>query len=553
MTYQIELAWKVFSKLALRPGQSARKSNALFNVRGGRAFSRSLGGNFQTGYAPEVLEPTVNFHQALLPLKNRLGIKDKRYPFTIFLDYLSTTVQVNITIHRYNSVVCASVKVTPFVVDTDIDFAVIQDLESHVNLYGLVKQVLGIAATGDARAKPLQSPPKFFPVVRVCAIGPDVPNWKSRLVAALTRHEAPSDVIVESVLAKNKPHQIDESLILIDRQGVFGYVPATCSAKQSRGNLQRFTNASALIEFAYAIRYDVGKGLAVDEDTRRAIESPIAAVPDSVSAKLMWDLIVREFSLQNELQRESEKVNSQDRERILLATVTDIETRAVLKTFAVATSRTARPIQIDGYIYQSLGQLGNFDIYLSRCEMGTTGLGGSQETIRRSLQAVKPSYVFMVGIGFGIDEEKQPIGQILVSKQLLLYDLQRVNNDLSIELRGDKPASSSQLLNWVKSASLTWRDDSQVKDGLILSGDKLVDNLDFRERLKLAAPDAIGGEMEGAGLYIACQNAKVDWILIKAVCDWADGNKSLDKRQRQETAAMASSEFVAHVLKVASC
>ena len=63
-----------------------------------------------------------------------------------------------------------------------------------------------------------------------------------------------------------------------------------------------------------------------------------------------------------------------------------------------------------------------------------------------------------------------------------------------------------------------------------LSGEKLVDNLDFRDQLLNLEPEAIGGEMEGAGLYVACQDKKVDWILVKAVCDWADGQKG--KRQR---------------------
>ena len=68
-----------------------------------------------------------------------------------------------------------------------------------------------------------------------------------------------------------------------------------------------------------------------------------------------------------------------------------------------------------------------------------------------------------------------------------------------------------------------------VDFGLLLSGEKLVDNHDYREQLKRLAPEATGGEMEGAGLYVARQDAKVDWIVIKAICDRADGHK---KRNR---------------------
>jgi hypothetical protein len=54
--------------------------------------------------------------------------------------------------------------------------------------------------------------------------------------------------------------------------------------------------------------------------------------------------------------------------------------------------------------------------------------------------------------------------------------------------------------------------------------------------------------MEGAGLYVACLAAKKDWILVKAVCDWADGNKCEDKTERQLKAARNAAHFVWHAL-----
>ena len=83
----------------------------------------------------------------------------------------------------------------------------------------------------------------------------------------------------------------------------------------------------------------------------------------------------------------------------------------------------------------------------------------------------------------------------------------------------------------------------------MLSGEKLVDNLAFRQELLAFEPEAIGGEMEGAGLYVACQDRHVDWILVKAICDWADGNKATDKDARQATAACNAALFVLHTLQ----
>jgi nucleoside phosphorylase len=169
--------------------------------------------------------------------------------------------------------------------------------------------------------------------------------------------------------------------------------------------------------------------------------------------------------------------------------------------------------------------------------------------VQKGIAALWPKAVVLVGIAFGVDEQKQAIGDILVSRQLWLYDLQRVGADKIIP-RGDKPHASSWLIDYLRSAKLYWKEpDIVVRFDLVLSGEKLVDNIDYREQLKQFEPEAIGGEMEGAGLYVACQDAKVDWILVKAICDWADGHKAQDKDARQQQAARNAATFVAHALQ----
>jgi len=101
---------------------------------------------------------------------------------------------------------------------------------------------------------------------------------------------------------------------------------------------------------------------------------------------------------------------------------------------------------------------------------------------------------------------------------------------------GDRPQASTRLLSLVRSSMLDWQ-GPPVHIGLLLSGEKLVDNYDFREQLRQLEPEAIGGEMEGAGLYASAQRKRVDWLVIKAICDWADGEKGYQKQLRQQAAA----------------
>ncbi len=91
---------------------------------------------------------------------------------------------------------------------------------------------------------------------------------------------------------------------------------------------------------------------------------------------------------------------------------------------------------------------------------------------------------------------------------------------------GDRTTASERLLNRFRNDDNYWQGKAQTHFGLVLSGEKLVNDPGFRDSLLEEEPEAIGGEMEGAGLYAATREAKVDWILVKAICDWADGHKN---------------------------
>jgi hypothetical protein len=115
-------------------------------------------------------------------------------------------------------------------------------------------------------------------------------------------------------------------------------------------------------------------------------------------------------------------------------------------------------------------------------------------------------------------------------------------------LRGDKPHASTRLINFFEGAAQFSWTGATVTPGIILTGDKLVDNFDYREQLINFEKEAIGGEMEAAGVYVSSQDYKVDWIVIKAICDWGD-NKGVNKERRQKKAAKSAAEFLIHALK----
>jgi nucleoside phosphorylase/tetratricopeptide (TPR) repeat protein len=225
-----------------------------------------------------------------------------------------------------------------------------------------------------------------------------------------------------------------------------------------------------------------------------------------------------------------------------------------MNVFREATGKDSTVRPVDDRAYLDLGEVSGASVAMVLTEMGSGGVGGSQASVSRAIDALSPSAVIMVGIAFGINEAKQAIGQILVSKQLMLYELQRVETgeDPRDEIvpTGDRPHASARLIEAFRMGGLTWPEPhARISYGLVLSGEKLVDNINFRDQLMALERKAIGGEMEGAGIYVACHNAKVDWILVKAICDWADGKKGTRKAARQRLAASNAAAFVLHALQ----
>jgi len=80
-----------------------------------------------------------------------------------------------------------------------------------------------------------------------------------------------------------------------------------------------------------------------------------------------------------------------------------------------------------------------------------------------------------------------------------------------------------------------------------MSGEKLSDDQTFVDELLNVEPEAIGGDMEGAGVYTAAQGERtfhVHWIVVKGVCDWGMGKGDA----HQLVAATNAIDLVFHVL-----
>ncbi len=235
---------------------------------------------------------------------------------------------------------------------------------------------------------------------------------------------------------------------------------------------------------------------------------------------------------------------------LMLVTVTPVETEAILTHVS-----KKRKVSIDNRAYHDLDIIGGAKTFLVQLpQMGSGGSGGSLKTIEAAILALSPWAVIMVGIAFGFDPANQQIGDILISQQIQDYDQERVGSGSVKYPRGNRVSASALLLsNFIASQYYVfedWPNPPTVYQGLILSGSKLVDDEDFRDQLHMIAPSAVGGEMEGVGLYEAALNKHVEWLMVKAISDWADGKKHVNKKENQQLAAEHAARFTVKAIEL---
>lgn len=228
---------------------------------------------------------------------------------------------------------------------------------------------------------------------------------------------------------------------------------------------------------------------------------------------------------------------------ILLMTATDLETNHLHKFIKPILGYSAIIKAHQGSQTYYVGKFGHYKIAHVQCGMGSISREGSILTTNDAIKVLKPKFLLMLGIAFGVDDSCQKIGDVLVSEAILPYNSKRVGKKQTIP-RAVATAASKTILNRFKNLR-TWEhfvndvQKSELICGHLLSGEELIDNKAYRNKLIKLNPTAKGGEMEGAGIISAC-DGNVEWIIVKGICDFADGNKGENKETNQTIAIAAA-------------
>jgi nucleoside phosphorylase len=220
---------------------------------------------------------------------------------------------------------------------------------------------------------------------------------------------------------------------------------------------------------------------------------------------------------------------------VMMTTATDTEDKALFQALAESGFSRSNTLRT-GPCFVTEYRFGHkLRLYHLRTSAGSIGVNSAGAALPPTIASLAPEYVISAGICFGLKSSKyghghQQLGDVIVAGHVHDYESKRLGDP--IRDRGERLPAGPTLLSATRIArDQTTRDGWEIQEGLVLSGQKLVDDKDFVERLRSDFPDAIAGEMEGNAVATACNHAQKQWIVIKGICDWGmdkeDGNQNV--------------------------
>ena len=162
------------------------------------------------------------------------------------------------------------------------------------------------------------------------------------------------------------------------------------------------------------------------------------------------------------------------------------------------------------------GEIGALKIAL--CQSPIKGSAQALILVKNAVGVLRPKAVFWVGFCAGLKEDKVKSGDVVISSKLrtYIYSAEKVTEKGNVDPDIAAP-SFKNLLNLLKFADYGWnpplKDEAElevkvVKNGVMLTGPKVIDNKKLRAELTERFPDADAIEMGGEGKILAAESVK---------------------------------------------
>lgn len=239
---------------------------------------------------------------------------------------------------------------------------------------------------------------------------------------------------------------------------------------------------------------------------------------------------------------ENKKKENSARKKLLILTATNFETGIIHESAQKAGLEIQKELVHDHIVYR-MGTLGGVDIiHMQPGMMGMLEAGSTPLILMSVFRDLQPDYVIATGIAFGLQSKGQTLGDIVVSRQLVNYESRKESSG-KIIFRGDK--ATSPMLERVNGGIHSWK-GVKIHQGVVLSGNALVNSKEFLAHLEQREPEYVGGDMESYGVYAVASMMGAKWIMIKGISDWGDGTKN---DNYHHVALENVGQFIFHTIK----
>lgn len=252
-------------------------------------------------------------------------------------------------------------------------------------------------------------------------------------------------------------------------------------------------------------------------------------------------------------QKTTKQIKKENKNWLLLVTVNDIETQTLLSKLKPLEEYKDILVAYSKNSTYFIGKFGAYNVIHVQSDMGAMNRDSVMTTVDSAIRMWNPRGIIMIGVAWGMNKGKQRIGDVLISKKILQYETAKISKGTTIP-RGADSEAGGVLTNRFKTC-MDWRheleDGKAAKKymGTVLSGEKLLDDKEYRDKLCSLYPEAIGGEMEGAGLAsVAKAHNLYEWIIVKGICDWGYDKQSAEKDLYQEIAMKSAVSLCETVL-----
>ena len=200
---------------------------------------------------------------------------------------------------------------------------------------------------------------------------------------------------------------------------------------------------------------------------------------------------------------------------ILLLTVVDCEFLACAH-YLKPEFYTSYHEKLGPVCFGEIGEKGQDSLKIALYQSPDKGPTEATIVVKNTVEVLQPKAAIWVGFCGGLKEDKVKSGDVVISSKLRTYSAEKVTEERTVDRNIAAPSFKS-LLNLLKFADYGWKPPLKnkeklevkvVKNGVLLSGPKVVDNKKLRAELTERFPDADAIEMEGEGKILAVESVK---------------------------------------------